>query len=106
MLWLSFVRNVVAVLCIVNTGPMLIAVSITELLIIYLIVGFLNTVHVQEGDELIGYCAWQHSHLPSFSWTGEDHLQNCTIFLIQLTLFCLCKQKQTRIDMELPIISF
>ncbi|XP_074622008.1 universal stress protein YxiE-like [Acropora palmata] len=35
---------------------------------------FLNTVHVQEDDELIGYCAWQHSHLPSFSLTAPFQL--------------------------------
>ena len=35
VLWLSFVCNVVAVLCVVNTGPMLIAVSITEMVIMY-----------------------------------------------------------------------
>ena len=35
VLWLSFGCNVVAVRCVVNTGPMLIAVSITEMVILY-----------------------------------------------------------------------
>lgn len=52
---------------------------------------------------MIGYCAWQHSHLPSFSLTGEDHSQNCANCY---SAHCFCKQKWTCIDMEILIISF